>query len=283
MSSTVTFYTSSVFDNSPAVNFSDADDANKQNVFDYQNQNTYWTAPAGLDRYIFLDTHPQNSTAEAAAYSAGRGQPSGSRSSISIRLSNYNTDMSSTELIVYDSIFNSSTIHVLSAPNTMWEHGVGNPLYVIDLDEPITRRYVRVNFVNPPADAKVSFIGVHNKRVIQTRPKWPIKIIDEYHNNVVNMGGGLEYKSSRTGNFTSSFDQMYTFRSVANKTTFDKVFHDSNGGLYPIIYQPGTTQSEMYLCRLDHDKWAPVERFRHNWRVALKFKTLPYIEDGSLI
>ena len=97
------------------------------------------------------------------------------------------------------------------------------------------------------------------------------------------MGGGQELKSSRAGNFTSSFDQLFTFRSVVNKTTFDNVFHDSHGGLYPIIYQPGTTQSEAYLCRLGQDKWAPDERFRHNWRVALKFKTLPYIKDGSLI
>ena len=272
---TTTFYTSSFFNNSPIVNFSDTDDDNKQNVLDYQNLNTFWTVSSGSAKFIFIDTHPQNE----AAYSAGRGQPSGSRRSVCILLNNYNDDMTGVQVIVYDSITNSSTIHVLA--NTTWEHGAGNPIFVIDLDDPVNRRYVRINFENTPVDAKISFIGIHNKRTIETRPEFPIVIQPEYYNDVVTLRGGKEYISSQAGNNTNEFQQRYTFPSTTNKAIFDNVFHDSNGRLFPLIYQPGENQEDAYFCRLTQDKLAVREIDHEYYRATLGFKTISFVEDGS--
>jgi len=241
--------------------------------------NTYWSpTSADLPAWSFIVDLCEQDEGE---YLAGRGPVSGSIDSIGIWFGNYNTDFTVSSIDVTQGI-NPAVGFVDTLYNTTAIANDG-PLYVIDLENTSTKRYIKISgtsFVSVPQlnfffCAKNSLTRSHEYR---GSTKLPI-----HHNNTVKLQGPNDHITMDQKEPVDVYKRMYKLINATEVAWVSTVFNESRGRRNLFIINESTGQANNILCRFDKDKpvWRdPTGDYRE---ATLAFTSIHYVRDGETL
>lgn len=275
-----------------------ADGYSVTSMLDKTLDTTYKANTSVASQIFLIDLYPQDED----AYAAGRGAvyedttgtwpyfttsgSSGNFDTLGFWLKNYQEASATAAALLVHNLTSPSESPTASnrVIDANWTNSGENGLFLIDTDgTTTTKRYVVIGYA-PAADQpafEISHTFILKKRIAQTTPRWPQKIVPRYYNKLTKMLGGREYIAAEAGNKVFEFDQDFTFLSDANEQVFLDTFDDCRGRLLPLIYQPGTVVTDAYTCRLGQDTLNKTQTYRNYFKAKIKFKTLPYKLSGD--